>query len=88
MPSHDPLIAIFAEQVKSGMMLDLENDAYADPKGDNNAFKDSYVTVDSVEIETEGCVRIDFIDADSVGFPLKHKLYLHNNSELELSESL
>lgn len=46
------------------------------------------MTVDSVEIETEGCVRIDFIDADSVGFPLKHKLYLHNNSELELSESL
>ena len=47
-----------------------------------------FLTVDSVEIETEGCVRIDFIDADSVGFPLKHKLYLHNNSELELSESL
>ena len=88
MPSQDPLTTIFAEQVKSGMMLDLENDAYADPKGDNNAFKDSYVTVDSVEIETEGCVRIDFIDAGSVGFPLKHKLYLHNNSELELSESL
>mgnify|MGYP000654498956 FL=1 len=30
MPSQDPLTTIFAEQVKSGMMLDLENDAYAD----------------------------------------------------------
>ena len=36
MPSQDPLTTIFAEQVKSGMKLDLENDAYADPKGDNN----------------------------------------------------
>lgn len=75
MSTEIPLYTLRADQVKEGMRLDLENDKYADPKGENTAFQAEYVTVVEVEIETEDTVRIDFDSADSVGFPLAHTLF-------------
>jgi hypothetical protein len=64
----------FAKNILEGMKLDLEGDKIADPDNNNAFFKKSLVTVVGIEVETDDCVRIDFADADSVGFPPDHKL--------------
>ncbi len=43
----------------AGDRIDLEGDAYADPKRGNSYFEAEYVIVDGIELETPGCVRVD-----------------------------
>lgn len=65
-----------ADELREGDLVDLENDRYADPKGQSEnhaAFECEYQPVRGVQVETLDCVRIDF-DHDSVGFPLNHRL--------------
>lgn len=70
-----------AKNILEGMTLDLEGDKFADPDNTNTYFKNGLVTVVNVEIETDDCVRIDFAETDSVGFPVEHKLTVVESGE-------
>jgi hypothetical protein len=63
-----------ASDLVSGDSIDLEDDKYADPDGDNPYYESNYVIVDAIELETPGCVRVDFEGSSSVGFPPEHEL--------------
>lgn len=70
---------IRADQVKEGDKLDFEGDKFADPNGNGLSlhaefdFTFEFATVEGVERETEGCVRID-TDQGSYGFPPDHMI--------------
>ena len=62
--------------LREGDRVDLEGDPFADPRRDNIIAEYEYVEVAGIEQETPGCVRVDFYDYDSVGFPTNHRLRL------------
>ncbi len=66
-----------------GDRIDLEGDPYADPKGGtfHGLHESMYGFVESVEQETKGCVRVDFQDSPSVGFPAEHELKVLDRRE-------
>ncbi len=55
-----------------GQRVDLENDPWADPLGDNPGFPYEYETVAAIEVETDQCTRVDFESGYSCGFPPLH----------------
>lgn len=62
------------DEVRPGDLLDLEDDAYADPKGDNPIFPYELSVVTGRVVENPGyCIRLDF-EHDSVGFPPGHRV--------------
>lgn len=60
--------------LRAGDMVDLEGDPYADPDHDIQSFQFLYMEVTVVEQETPECVRVNFADWDSCGFPVDHEL--------------
>ena len=72
-----------AEDIRPGMLIDLEGDEYADPyyKSDdadadaNNLFAYEYPVVENVEKENDVVVRID-TNHGSFGFPVDHDIYV------------
>lgn len=60
------------DQLKVGMLVDLEGDEVADPNDDHDEFEFEYQTVDQVEQETPNCIRVDFRSGFSCGFPPWH----------------
>lgn len=63
-----------ARELKEGDKVDLENDCFADPKGENVSYQFEYAIVASIEMETAKCVLVHFHSTPSVGFPPDHKL--------------
>lgn len=55
-----------------GDLLDLESDPYADPAADDVDWLYEYGCVMATERETPDCVRVDFTNGESVGFPPDH----------------
>ncbi len=69
---------IAAEDLKEGMMVDLEGDEYADnhlegEDSDHQEYGFEYAVVDTVTMETPTTVLIEFRQS-AVAFPLGHKL--------------
>lgn len=64
------MIAIKA--LKPGDMLDLAGDKFADPDHDNPYLECQYAVVAGIEFETPNCIRVDFEEGSSVGFPPEH----------------
>lgn len=73
---------IRAEDVRPGDLLDFEGDSIVDPKGLGELYDPTppasvtilwaeFASVENVERETAGCVRID-TDQGSFGFPVSH----------------
>ena len=69
-------IRIRATEVQVGDIIDLENDAYADPLGDRSEFASQYYEVVEVTREGRNCIAIGFEGFDIVGFPAPHLLTL------------
>lgn len=67
-----------ASELKPGMLVDLENDPYttcADEECSNCAMWEyEYGEVDDIDQETPECVRVDFTNGDSIGFPTDHEV--------------
>lgn len=57
----------------AGDMVDLENDPYADA---DPGWEFEYGVVDEIEQETPDCIRVDFANGGSIGFPPDHMLTL------------
>ena len=64
------------DALRLGDMVDLQGDKHADPNGDHPEYEFEYVSVIGTERETPGCVRVDFSDGGSRGFPPGHELKL------------
>jgi hypothetical protein len=59
--------------LKEGDLVDLQGDKFADPN-ENPTFESEYQIVESIEIESAGCIAVHFTGFDTVGFPPDHKL--------------
>jgi hypothetical protein len=80
-PHHEPssYLRVPVWALKEGDMVDLEDDPYADPRTDPDPqphpiWAYEYAKVEGSEQETPDCVRIDFENGPSCGFPPEHKL--------------
>jgi hypothetical protein len=62
------------ENLIPGDMVDLEGDKFADPNGDSPIFDCELCIVARSELETPGCIRVDFEGLNSVGFPPGHRV--------------
>lgn len=69
--SPDATVTKKISELIPGDLVDLENDKYADPKG-NPLLECEYVTVDSIERESPECIAVYFRGFDMVGFPPDH----------------
>jgi hypothetical protein len=68
-------------EVKEGDLLDLEDDKYADPNGNDLYFPCELVLVSANAIqETDGCVLVK-TEVDWYGFPNDHVLSVKRESE-------
>jgi hypothetical protein len=56
------------DELSVGDRLDLQGDRYAT----SDCWEFEYAEVYAMETETPTCVRIDFTNGDSVGFPPDH----------------
>lgn len=65
---------VSAINARSGMLVDLEGDKYADPNHDNRFFQDELQYVAFSRVETPLCVVIGFEGWDWCGFPPDHRL--------------
>lgn len=64
-----------AERLKTGQMIDLEGDCYAD-QGDHDFrhyYQSNFAVVDQIEMDADG-VTVHFESTPSVRFPLGHML--------------
>lgn len=75
----DELVPVSA--LREGDLVDLEGDPYAGSVHDDPdhelcliALEFEYCVVASIERETPVCVRVDFDNWDSVGFPPLHRV--------------
>lgn len=57
----------------AGDLVDLEGDPYAD---EDPTWEFEYGEVEDTERETDDCVRVDFANGGSIGFPPDHLLTL------------
>lgn len=73
-------IAVRADEIKDGDLVDLEGDDYADPKRDHPAFDSELYEVGHIERETPECVAIGFEGFDVIGFPVGHLLAVRRGS--------
>lgn len=60
------------KDVKVGDFLELQGDAYADPKKDNTVYEFEYCLVEEIEQETISCICLYFDNSNPVGFPPDH----------------
>lgn len=54
------------------MKVDLAEDPYADPKGEDGYLANQYIWVAAVEPETPDCTLVRFENHYAVGFPPDH----------------
>lgn len=69
-----------AHMIQVGDLVDLEGDAYADPRSDNPYFRCELATVASIDAETSNCIAIGVEGFDVVGFPADHLLNVKGHS--------
>lgn len=65
--------------LRVGDLIDLEGDPYADPKTDPSTephpfWTYEYAKVDDLDLETDDCLRVDFENGPSCGFPIDHQV--------------
>jgi hypothetical protein len=74
------------DAIRVSDMVDLEGDSYADPDPTDidSPWQFEYGAVVSIERETPTCVRLDFHNCESVGFPPGHMLQVHRLTEADL----
>lgn len=61
------------DQLKEGDRIDLEDDEIADQNTDElTNFEFELVEVTNTYSETHDCIRVDFADCSSIGFPPDH----------------
>lgn len=60
------------DQLKVGMLVDLENDIFAKQISEECGFEFEYEVVDYIEQEAPNCIRVDFRSGRSFGFPPDH----------------
>lgn len=70
----DTFIMTKAMNIDLDSLVDLEGDEYADPTGEDPDWQFEYAQVIAWERESPGCIRIDFTNGQSVGFPPSHML--------------
>ena len=58
--------------LRTGDVVDLEGDAYADPERRHICFQFEGAVVIAVERESAACVAVTFEGFDTVGFPTGH----------------
>lgn len=74
---------IKAQDLREGMILDLEGDTYADPDNDEQ-YMDEYAIVSLTSVDSDGVVLVTFDDGYQIGFPPDHELlYISQSSETE-----
>lgn len=62
-----------AADLKPGQLVDLEGDEFAHDACYPVCLYE-YGKVEDIEQETPECVRVDFENFDSIGFPTRHRL--------------
>lgn len=77
-----PMLMLRADQVKSGDMVDLEGDSYADLHKDHTWYPYELALVIDTDQETDTCVCIYFEGA-TVGFPPDHILKVKRDEDAE-----
>jgi len=60
--------------LRVGDLVDLAEDPFADPDGDDPALQIEYAVVCEISRETEDCIAIGFEGLDIIGFPPGHIL--------------
>lgn len=75
---------IAVKDLEEGMMVDLADDTYADPDGDNTLLANQYVEVAEIEEETPNCFGVTFTSFECIGFPPDHKIKVVAKSLEEL----
>jgi hypothetical protein len=75
-PSVTPLegVSVPILDVRTGDLIDLEADPYADPRHDDEDFADHLVTVLGTQAHADGSVTVRFTDERSFTFPDGHEL--------------
>jgi hypothetical protein len=71
--NRDLQMTVEVQDIGIGMLVDLENDPYADPEHRAHIAPYELSRVEDWEIETEDCIVIHFSNT-SIGFPREHKL--------------
>jgi hypothetical protein len=74
------------DEIRVSDMVDLEGDRYADPHAGtpDSSWQFEYGAVVDIERETPTCIRLDFHNSESVGFPPDHVLKVHRLAEDDL----
>jgi hypothetical protein len=63
--------------LKPGDMVDLQNDPYADPRGDHIEYEFELAVVAELTYEGSGCIVVEFNES-TVGFPPDHQVRVEN----------
>jgi hypothetical protein len=66
-----------------GDRVDLEKHPFADPNHDHPYFEFEFVEVAGADLETPGCLRVDFEGSPSAGFPPEHKIPVRKTDDDE-----
>ena len=76
------------DELVEGDLVDLCGDRIADQPTDEpdhdvcrSAYEFEYAVVDGTERETPECIRVDFTNTCSVGFPPDHRVPVHIPTE-------
>ena len=77
------LVSVPVSELREGDLIDLEDDAFADPDGDNPVFKMELIEVVGGELENKGCYRLDY-DGGACGFPPEYRVRKAVFREVEL----
>lgn len=62
------------KDLKPGMRVNVYGDPFADPDKNHPADEFQLRVVAGIELETPACVRVDFEEDPSVGFPPDHEI--------------
>lgn len=71
-------------ELLEGDLVNLEDDPYADPRGDESTYEFELAEVVSVEYETDTCVLVGFEGTGACGFPPEHEVAVHGHVNLEI----
>lgn len=70
-------------ELREGDLVNLQNDPYADPRGDEPTYEFELAEVVSVEYETDTCVLVGFEATGACGFPPSHEVEVFGHVNLE-----
>jgi hypothetical protein len=77
-----PVVPVKARDLRPGQLVDLEEDAIADPLLDHRRYEWEFMEVMEAVPETDACIRVEF-DGVSIRFPADHVLAVLNDERPE-----